>query len=90
VVTRLAVLPQAPARPTRTRSSVRSRNRKATTLGSRLVAAIVAWGDAEAIVLRVGEHHEAGADHVLIQPLEPDVDRAVSQLEDLAVVLAPG
>jgi probable F420-dependent oxidoreductase len=56
----------------------------------RLVDAIVAWGDAEAIAARVGEHHEAGADHVLIQPLAPDVDRAVSQLEDLAVVLAPG
>ncbi len=33
----------------------------------RLVDAIVAWGDADAIAARVKEHHEAGADHVCIQ-----------------------
>jgi probable F420-dependent oxidoreductase len=56
----------------------------------RLVDAIVAWGDAETIAARVREHHDAGADHVLVQPLAPDVDGAVSQLGDLAAVLAPG
>src|SRR4051812_45549331 len=33
----------------------------------RLVDAIVAHGDAEAIVARVAEHHEAGADHLALQ-----------------------
>jgi probable F420-dependent oxidoreductase len=33
----------------------------------RLIDAVVAWGDEEAIASRVREHHEAGADHVCIQ-----------------------
>ncbi len=37
----------------------------------RLVDAVVAWGDVEAIQRRVREHHAAGADHVAIQPLAP-------------------
>jgi probable F420-dependent oxidoreductase len=35
----------------------------------RLVDAIVAWGDEEAIAARVQAHHDAGADHVCIQVL---------------------
>jgi probable F420-dependent oxidoreductase len=38
----------------------------------RLVDALVAWGDEEAIVARVRAHRDAGADHVCIQALEPD------------------
>jgi probable F420-dependent oxidoreductase len=38
----------------------------------RLVDAIVAWGDAEHIHARIRAHHEAGADHVCVQPLRPD------------------
>ena len=38
----------------------------------RLVDAIVAWGDVEAIVRRVADHHAAGADHVCIQVLGAD------------------
>lgn len=38
----------------------------------RLVDAIVAWGDEDAIRRRVGEHFAAGADHVCIQPLNPE------------------
>ena len=38
----------------------------------RLVDAIVAWGDVDAIVARVRAHHEAGADHVGVQVLDPD------------------
>ena len=38
----------------------------------RLVDAIVAWGDVDAIVDRVRAHHEAGADHVCVQVLTPD------------------
>jgi probable F420-dependent oxidoreductase len=39
----------------------------------RLVDAIVAWGDVDAIVKRVRAHHDAGADHVCVQVLDPDV-----------------
>jgi len=38
----------------------------------RLVDAIVAWGDVDAIVKRVKAHHDAGADHVCIQVLDAD------------------
>jgi probable F420-dependent oxidoreductase len=38
----------------------------------RLVDAIVAWGDEKAIAARVRAHHDAGADHVCIQPFRPD------------------
>jgi len=49
----------------------------------RLVDAIVAWGDEAAIAARVREHRDAGADHVLLQPLG-DLAAAVRQLEELA------
>ena len=35
----------------------------------RLFDSIVAWGDEEAILRRVGEHVSAGADHVCVQVL---------------------
>lgn len=54
----------------------------------RLVDAIVAWGDADAIRRRVDEHFAAGADHVCIQPLNPSGE-AVPHLEALEQ-LAPG
>jgi probable F420-dependent oxidoreductase len=38
----------------------------------RLVDAIVAWGDVDAIRARIRAHHDAGADHVCIQVLAPD------------------
>jgi probable F420-dependent oxidoreductase len=38
----------------------------------RLIDAIVAWGDADAIVGRVRAHHDAGADHVCVQVLAAD------------------
>jgi probable F420-dependent oxidoreductase len=41
-----------------------------TTLSDRLVDALVAWGDAEAIAARVAEHRAAGADHVCLQVLQ--------------------
>jgi probable F420-dependent oxidoreductase len=34
-----------------------------------LVDAIVAWGDEAAIVARIHEHLEAGADHICLQPV---------------------
>ncbi len=38
----------------------------------RLVDAIVAWGDEQAIADRIKAHMDAGANHVCIQPLRPD------------------
>jgi probable F420-dependent oxidoreductase len=38
----------------------------------RLVDAIVAWGDVEAIAARVRAHHDAGADQVCLQVLGED------------------
>ena len=53
----------------------------------RLVDALIAWGDADAIAERVAAHHEAGADHVCIQPVVRDLDRAVAELRRLAPAL---
>jgi probable F420-dependent oxidoreductase len=39
----------------------------------RLVDALVAWGDVEAIARRIAEHRAAGADHVCLQALAPDL-----------------
>ncbi len=54
----------------------------------RLVDAIVAWGDEDALRARVQEHHDAGATHVCIQPIRPDgapgIETAVLE------ALAPG
>jgi probable F420-dependent oxidoreductase len=38
----------------------------------RLVDAVVAWGDLDAIVRRVEEHRQAGADHVCLQVIDRD------------------
>jgi probable F420-dependent oxidoreductase len=40
----------------------------------RMVDAVVAWGGPEAIADRVGAHLDAGADHVCLQVLGPDLD----------------
>ncbi|PJJ04642.1 putative F420-dependent oxidoreductase [Streptomyces sp. 2333.5] len=53
----------------------------------RLVDAVVAWGDADAIRRRVQEHHDAGADHVALQPLVADRGLGLEQLRELAPVL---
>ena len=52
----------------------------------RLVDAIVAWGDEAAIGRRIAAHHQAGADHVCIQPLRADGEPGpdVELLEALA------
>jgi len=56
----------------------------------RLVDAIVVWGDIDAVVKRVRAHHDAGADHVCIQVLDPD-PRAlpIRQWRELAPALKP-
>lgn len=53
----------------------------------RLVDALIAWGDADAIAQRVAAHHVAGADHVCIQPVVRDLDRALTELRELAPAL---
>ncbi len=54
----------------------------------RLVDAIVAWGDEDAVRDRVRAHHDAGADHVAVQvlPSRP-ADPPVAQWRRLAPVL---
>jgi probable F420-dependent oxidoreductase len=56
----------------------------------RLVDAIVAWGDEQAIAKRVRAHHDVGADHVAIQPLAPDIATAVGDLSTVAPLLLAG
>ena len=48
-----------------------------------LVDAVVAWGGLDAVVGRVREHFDAGADHVCIQPL-PSGEFCLDQLRELA------
>jgi probable F420-dependent oxidoreductase len=60
----------------------------AGTGSDRLVDAVVAWGDERTVAARVHAHREAGADHVLIQPLAPDIDGAVRQLATLAPLVS--
>ena len=53
----------------------------------KLVDAIVAWGDEDAIRRRIQAHWDAGADHVCIQPLTSDGERGPD--EKLLELLAP-
>ncbi|MBM3672389.1 MAG: LLM class F420-dependent oxidoreductase [Actinobacteria bacterium] len=57
-------------------------------LSDRVVDAVVAWGDVDAIKARVQAHHDAGADHVCIQVLPgTDVDRLMRDYRTLAEAL---
>jgi probable F420-dependent oxidoreductase len=38
----------------------------------RLIDAMICWGDEDRLRAKVQEHHDAGADHVCIQPIRPD------------------
>jgi probable F420-dependent oxidoreductase len=53
----------------------------------RLVDAVVAWGDVDAIVRRVAEHHDAGADHVCVQVLRSDRELPLTEWRELAGAL---
>jgi probable F420-dependent oxidoreductase len=53
----------------------------------RLIDAVIPWGDEATIARRVAEHHEAGADHVCVQPVGTDVAGALRELERLAPAL---
>ena len=59
---------------------LRATRTSATAISDRLVDAIVAWGDEAAIRARVQAHLDAGADHVAVQPLEPDRGLGLEQL----------
>jgi probable F420-dependent oxidoreductase len=53
----------------------------------RLVDALIAWGDPEAIAERIRSHRDAGADHVAVQPVTADLGRALGELRALAPTL---
>ncbi|MFD0903233.1 TIGR03620 family F420-dependent LLM class oxidoreductase [Actinomadura sediminis] len=52
-----------------------------------VVDACFAWGDGEAIARRVRAHLDAGADHVAVSVLAPDLASAADRYERLAPVL---
>ncbi|GAA2635305.1 TIGR03620 family F420-dependent LLM class oxidoreductase [Actinomadura fulvescens] len=56
-------------------------------MSDRLIDATHAWGDEMAIARRIGEHLDAGADHVLITPVADDLPAMLGQLEKLAPAL---
>jgi probable F420-dependent oxidoreductase len=56
----------------------------------RLVDAIVAWGDDDAIVRRVAMMRDAGADHVCIQVIRPDDEMPRAEWRTLAPALVEG
>jgi probable F420-dependent oxidoreductase len=51
---------------------------------------LIAHGDAGAVAARLAQHVDAGADHVLVQPVVPDLKRAVDELRALAPLLGLG
>jgi len=53
----------------------------------RLIDALIAWGDVEAVRERVEAHLDAGADHVCVQPLGRDLEGALADLRTLAPTL---
>ncbi len=54
----------------------------------RLADAIVAWGDADTIATRVRAHHDAGADHVAVQVVMPELgELPLEQWRELAPAL---
>ena len=54
----------------------------------RLIDAVIAWGDVDAIVARVRAHLDAGADHVCIQVrADPSADPSLAAYEELAAAL---
>lgn len=100
-VTQLVVLDQSRSRAAelaRTHAAAALPNRltllrglgfgNAGSLDDRLVGALVATGDIGDIARRVGEHLDAGADHVSLHVLTPTPDKPpLRQWEELAAVL---
>jgi hypothetical protein len=48
----------------------------ADNLSNQLIDALIAWGDEDALVARIREHWQAGADHVCIQALHADSSKS--------------
>jgi probable F420-dependent oxidoreductase len=60
-------------------------------LSDRVVDAVVAWGDVDALRARVQAHLDAGADHVAVQVLPfDDVETLRAQWRELAPALLAG
>ena len=55
----------------------------------RIIDALVAWGDLDAIRKRIQAHFDAGADHVCIQPLSADPAKPRAIDEQVLQALAP-
>jgi probable F420-dependent oxidoreductase len=55
----------------------------------RLVDALVAWGDVDAVSARVKDHHDAGADHVCIQVVSDLGAFPLNEYRELANGLGP-
>lgn len=53
----------------------------------RLVDALVAWGDVDAVAAKVDAHLEAGADHVCLQVLDPHDEVPIAAWRRLAAML---
>jgi probable F420-dependent oxidoreductase len=53
----------------------------------RLIEAVIPWGDAETIALRVRAHLDAGADHVCIQPIADFHSFPLKECRELAPAL---
>ncbi len=53
----------------------------------RLVDAVVAWGDVDAVATRIRDHHDAGADHVCIQVLARGDSFPIAAYRELAFAL---
>jgi alkanesulfonate monooxygenase SsuD/methylene tetrahydromethanopterin reductase-like flavin-dependent oxidoreductase (luciferase family) len=61
-----------------------------TGLSDRLVDAVTAWGDVEAVAARIAEQLEAGADQVVLSVNAQSPDSVpVGQLRQLAEALIP-
>lgn len=52
-----------------------------------LIDAVVPWGDPDTIAERVRAHHDAGADHVCVQPVAATIEQQAEHLRLLAPVL---
>lgn len=57
-------------------------------VGDRVIDATIAYGDEAAVVRRLREHLDAGADHVLVNAVAPDLPSIADTLERLAAAVA--
>ena len=50
----------------------------------RLVDAVVCWGDVDVVLARIGQHFEAGADHVCVQVVSTSPTFPLAAYRELA------